>query len=157
LHFYSFTKSGAFLTEKEKPRSAHLEPMHSPKLVTCSSLAFIGVAAGAFGAHALKAHLIEAGMTSAWDKAVLYQLVHSVAGMAVSLAPEASRSRWLERAVTAWVLGIIFFSGSLYSLALGGPAVRWAGPITPLGGLSFLAGWLFMVVAAAKNPGARQT
>ncbi|HEU5081284.1 MAG TPA: DUF423 domain-containing protein [Opitutaceae bacterium] len=120
--------------------------MSSRSAFIFSALAgFTAVALGAFGAHALKERLAAAAMTSVWDKAVLYHLVHAVAIFAASLTlanESRAGSPWLGRAVGAWLFGILLFSGSLYALALGGP--RWTGFITPFGGLSFLAGWLFV-------------
>lgn len=109
-------------------------------------LGFTGVAAGAFGAHALKATLVAREMTTAWDKAVLYQLVHAVVLLVVNLQPA---SRGLRAAAWCWIAGVIFFSGSLYGLALGGP--RILGPITPLGGLALLAGWAVIAVTACTT------
>lgn len=107
-----------------------------------------GVALGAFGAHALKAQLHAAGSESTWDTAVQYHLIHAVALLvlafwarsAPALASSVSTSGWL------FVVGIVLFSGSLYGLALGGP--RWLGPVTPLGGLAFIVGWLWLLKPA---------
>jgi len=98
-----------------------------------------GVILGAFGAHALEARLAEAGMTSTWETAVLYHLVHSVALLAVAMVNDPARHR-----LTAilWGAGILLFSGSLYGLSLGGPG--WLGPVTPLGGLALIAGWILI-------------
>lgn len=114
---------------------------------------FSGVALGAFGAHALKATLAVSGFASIWETAVLYQLVHAVAALAVSLHAQ-SRSpdacKWPARACGCWLLGIGLFSGSLYLLALGGP--HWLGPVTPLGGGFLLAGWGCVIVSGFKSP-----
>ena len=56
---------------------------------------------------------------------------------------------WLARAARAWIVGVVLFAGSLYALALGGP--RWLGPITPLGGVCLLLGWLSVVIAGLKK------
>jgi uncharacterized membrane protein YgdD (TMEM256/DUF423 family) len=112
-------------------------------------LGFSGVALGAFGAHALKATLLANGTLATWQTAVLYQLVHAVALLALAgiLAP----ARSAQRIASCWIGGVLLFSGSLYGLALGGP--KWLGPVTPLGGLGFLVGWLLLMwVAFRKNP-----
>jgi uncharacterized membrane protein YgdD (TMEM256/DUF423 family) len=112
-----------------------------------------GVGLGAFGAHALKAQLTATDMLSAWQTAVLYQLLHTVALLALNAwmaSQTQAANRWLHRAANCWVAGIILFSGSLYSLALGGP--KWLGPVTPLGGLALLAGWSLLLVDALKSP-----
>ena len=110
-----------------------------------------GVIAGAFGSHALKEHLIAWGTLATWQTAVQYQLLHALALIAASLHATGSTAahRWLARACTCWSLGVALFSGSLYGLAVGGP--RWLGPITPLGGLFLIAGWLCLAGAAPKR------
>jgi uncharacterized membrane protein YgdD (TMEM256/DUF423 family) len=117
-----------------------------------------GVVLGAFGAHALKVSLAQRGMADVWDTAVKYQLVHAVALLALAAWIEARSANgqddpgWRKAATWAarcWVAGISLFSGSLYLLALGGP--RWLGPITPLGGLALIAGWVLLAVAAGKE------
>ena len=110
----------------------------------------ISVILGAFGAHALKARL-SADVLSAFQTAVQYQMMHSLALIAVGLwllrHPEDMLSRY---AALAFCFGILFFSGSLYGLTLGGP--RWLGPVTPIGGTLFIAGWLLFAAAAIKTP-----
>ena len=110
----------------------------------------ISVMLGAFGAHALKARL-SADALSAFQTAVQYQMMHSLALIAVGLwllrHPDDMLSRY---AAVAFCFGILFFSGSLYGLTLGGP--RWLGPVTPIGGTLFIAGWLLFAVAAIKTP-----
>jgi uncharacterized membrane protein YgdD (TMEM256/DUF423 family) len=105
-----------------------------------AAFCFIAVALGAFGAHALKATLQSSGMLDAWNKAVLYHLVHAVALLALALYGAGNRGAYLLLAA-----GILFFSGSLYTMAL--TNIRWLGAITPLGGLCFLAGWAWLVIA----------
>lgn len=118
------------------------EPISRP-LITASSLAAgLGVALGAFGAHALESKLATNGMLGVWQTAVTYQMLHAIAVFAVAITPQHTSPqiiRWLRRSAWCWLSGILLFSGSLYGLALGGP--RLLGPITPIGGLLFLAGW----------------
>lgn len=104
-----------------------------------AALCFLGVALGAFGAHALRSTLESHGMTDIWNKAVLYHLVHAVALLALSFLKTPNRG-------ACWLLfaGIALFSGSLYLMAV--TNLRWFGPITPLGGLCFLAGWAWLVI-----------
>ena len=99
---------------------------------------------GAFGAHALSERLDDRQL-QVWSTAVNYQMFHAVALLALALWGSAS-GRSIQPAATLFALGVIAFSGSLYVLALGGP--RWLGPITPLGGLCFLAGWGFLALLA---------
>jgi len=107
-----------------------------------------GVGLGAFGAHALHGFLATQGTLGTWETAVHYQLLHAVALLAAAVGLRSGEARALAWAVRAWSAGIMLFSGSLYLLALGGP--RWLGPVTPLGGLGLIAGWL--CVAAAASP-----
>ena len=103
-------------------------------------LCFLAVALGAFGAHALRSTLETRDMLDVWNKAVLYHFIHAIALFALALYGTANRGAW-------WLLfaGIFLFSGSLYLLALSN--VRWLGAITPLGGLCFLAGWAWLIIA----------
>jgi len=123
-----------------------------PTLLAAGLLGLTGVALGAFGAHALRDTLLERGMTSAWETASRYQLLHAVALLGVAAGVRnvpATAQRWLGWAALCWTVGTVIFSGSLYALALGGP--RWLGPVTPLGGLSLMAGWICVVVAASAK------
>ena len=108
-----------------------------------------GVALGAFGAHALKDSLTARGTLPIWQTAVLYQLVHSAALLALAGGRDSHASP-SARVGACWVAGIVLFSGSLYGLALGGP--RFLGPITPLGGLAFLVGWALIFWNAIRSP-----
>ena len=110
--------------------------------------AFVGVAAGAFGAHGLKGRL-DADMLTIFETGARYQMYHAFALVAAAWAAE----RWPSTAVTAsgwlFVAGTVLFSGSLYALSLSG--VRWLGAITPFGGVAFLAGWLCLAWAAWRG------
>lgn len=103
------------------------------------------VAIGAFGAHGLKPHLTEY-QVQIFEKGVQYQFCHVLALLAVALLLRQKPEQvWLRRAGWLFVTGIAFFSGSLYLLAcreLLPFSVSWAGPVTPIGGLCFIAGWL---------------
>jgi uncharacterized membrane protein YgdD (TMEM256/DUF423 family) len=108
-------------------------------------LCFLAVALGAFGAHSLRSTLEARGMADVWNKAVFYHFIHAVALLALALYGTINRGAW-------WLLfaGIFLFSGSLYLLALIPQARDWLGPITPVGGLCFLAGWAWLVLAPPK-------
>jgi uncharacterized membrane protein YgdD (TMEM256/DUF423 family) len=108
-----------------------------------SGLCFLAVAVGAFGAHGLRSTLEARGMVDVWNKAVFYQFIHAVALLVLALYGTINRGAcWLL------LIGIFLFSGSLYLLAL--TNLRWLGPITPVGGLCFLAGWAWLVLAPPK-------
>ena len=139
----------------------HKDICENPRkiLLFSSILGVLGVILGAFGAHALKADLQARDMTGAWDTAVKYQLVHAVALLALAAWLEArlgsgqatsGQSQKLAAwAANFWFGGVILFSGSLYGLALGGPL--WLGPVTPLGGLALITGWVLLAVAAWRG------
>lgn len=123
----------------------------APRWIALSAgvLGFTGVALGAFGAHALKETLTARASLPTWQTAVLYQLVHSIALLVIAGWPVVGgKIVWAAR---CWTAGIILFSGSLYSLSLGGP-IKFIWPITPLGGLAFLLGWLFIAWNAFQSP-----
>jgi uncharacterized membrane protein YgdD (TMEM256/DUF423 family) len=110
---------------------------------------FLAVAAGAFGAHALRARL-GPDLLAVFETGARYQMYHALALVAAAWVvtrwpgPLAAWAGWL------FVAGTIVFSGSLYALALTG--VRWLGAVTPLGGLCFLAGWLSLAIAVWRAP-----
>jgi len=101
----------------------------------------LGVICGAFGAHALRARLAPEQL-SAWETAVHYQLFHAVVLLALGLYGAAT-SRPLGAAPWLFAAGIVCFSGSIYGLVLGGP--RILGPVTPIGGLALIAGWISLL------------
>jgi uncharacterized membrane protein YgdD (TMEM256/DUF423 family) len=105
-----------------------------------AALCFLAVALGAFGAHWLKPSLEANNLVDAWNKAVLYHFIHAIALLVLALVGSTNRGAW-------WLLfaGIIIFSGSLYVMGLTG--LRSLGPITPLGGLCFLAGWAWLIIS----------
>ena len=111
--------------------------------------ALLSVAAGAFGAHALRGRLSPEYL-AVFETAARYQMYHALALLAVAWAA----SNWpgpLPR-VAGWcfVVGTLLFSGSLYGLALTG--IRWLGAITPLGGVAFLAGWVCLLLSGTYGP-----
>lgn len=108
---------------------------------------FISVAAGAFGAHALKARL-GADLLAIFETGARYQMFHALALVAVGLLAQSRPHALLTAAGFSFLTGTLLFSGSLYVLALSG--VRWLGAITPLGGLGFLAGWAILAAAALR-------
>lgn len=115
----------------------------------------LAVAIGAFGAHGLKPRLTEYQLTI-FEKSVQYQFYHALALALVGLLLERRpENRGLRLAGWFFTAGIALFSGSLYLLAcrdLMPFSAAWAGPVTPVGGLCFLAGW--GVLAWHSRPGA---
>jgi len=113
-----------------------------------TALAGLSVAAGAFGAHGLRARLAPE-MLEVFETAARYQMYHALGLLAVAWAV----SRWPGTMTVAagwcFVAGIAIFSGSLYALALSG--VRWLGAITPIGGVAFLAGWMLLALTVLRR------
>lgn len=109
-------------------------------------LALIGVAGGAFGAHALRGRL-SADMLAIFETAVRYQMYHALGLIAVALLSARSPSGALTASGWLFAIGTVIFSGSLYLLTLTG--ARWWGAVTPIGGACFLAGWGCFVWAVA--------
>ncbi|MCB9684828.1 MAG: DUF423 domain-containing protein [Alphaproteobacteria bacterium] len=106
----------------------------------------LAVMLGAFGAHGLKGWVDDPHLLEIWDKAARYHLVHAVALMGVAAHP-----RRPNVAGGGFVLGTLLFSGSLYAMTLTG--ATWLGAITPLGGLSFIAGWIALAAAPTQVSG----
>ena len=120
-----------------------------------ASLTGLGVLLGAFGAHWLRARL-ETQALEWFQTGLNYHFIHSLSLIALALIviwlrtmTVPSSSAFLSHAAVAFIVGIILFSGSLYLMALGAP--RWLGMVAPLGGLSFLAGWVLLVVSIARQ------
>ncbi len=116
-------------------------------LVVGSTSAFLAVAAGAFGAHALRDRLDDS-LLAVFETGVRYQMYHALALLAVAWVMD----RW-GGGLVAWsgwlfVAGTVVFSGSLYLLALTGQ--RLFGAVTPLGGVAFLAGWVALLVGIIR-------
>ncbi|OAS21458.1 DUF423 domain-containing protein [Paenibacillus oryzisoli] len=116
-------------------------------LILGSLNAFLSVALGAFGAHILKAKIPD--KIDVFQTGVHYHMIHAVALLVIALLADKLGNTSLVNA-SGWAIfiGIILFSGSLYGLSLTG--IKVFGPITPLGGLSFLVGWILLAIAAFK-------
>lgn len=102
---------------------------------------------GAFGAHALQARLTPERL-DVYETAVRYQFYHSLGLLAIGVVARMSPTPLLKWAALLIVFGIVLFSGSIYALSFGAP--RALGPITPLGGLALIAGWVLFAVAAVR-------
>ena len=110
-------------------------------LVLAAASGFLSVALGALGAHSLKNLLDEYGK-SIYEKAVTYQMFHTMGLFIVGLLQMSIRDTSLSFAGWSFIMGIFLFSGTLYLLALTG--IKWLGAITPVGGTAFLLGWAFL-------------
>ena len=113
----------------------------------------LGVAAGAFGTHAL-ADRLPVDLLDVFATGARYHLLHSLALLVVGLATDrGTEPRLWNLAGWLFTAGILVFAGSLYTLALTG--AHWLGALTPVGGLCFLVGWGVVAVAALRDPGKR--
>jgi len=113
-------------------------------LAIAGLLLALATACGAFGAHALKAHLTPERL-QLWETAVRYQFFQALGLLGVGLALRSLDAAVLRHAALLIVVGIVLFSGSLYALSLGGP--RALGVLTPVGGVAWIAGWLLFAYA----------
>lgn len=127
-----------------------MEPKNSFWLAVGACSGFLAVAAGAFGAHALR-HSLSPEKLGIFETGARYQMYHALVLCVIGLWGTRLRqppgTLWTLNA-SGWFFtaGTLFFSGSLYLLALGGP--RWLGPATPIGGVCFLAGWAMLAWSA---------
>ncbi len=109
----------------------------------------IGVGCGAFGAHGLR-DIISAQDMQIWEKAVFYQLIHSLAALVLLVTPHTlCDEKRSTRCAALFLIGTLVFSGSLYTLVL--TNMRWLGAITPLGGSCFIVSWVLVAVAAYRR------
>ncbi len=115
-------------------------------------LAGVGVALGAFAAHGLKA-MLAPYLVEVFQTGVLYQFIHAIAILICGLLGlqqiGAKSQKYFSIAAVCFIIGILCFSGSLYALAITG--IKWFGPITPLGGITFMLGWGMFVFAAVQS------
>lgn len=119
----------------------------STTIVVAAILGLTGVAAGAFGAHALDDRL-DAAQLGAYETAVRYQLYHALALIGAAWVGGLRPSRAAVASAGCMTIGVVLFSGSIYGLTLLG--WKWLGPITPLGGLLLMIGWVLLAVAGTR-------
>jgi uncharacterized membrane protein YgdD (TMEM256/DUF423 family) len=122
---------------------------HSDRLALRLGALFglFGVILGAMAAHGpVHDYLDQKGHLDFWGKAVTYQFYHGLALLAIGQGRNARRGT-----VVCWLIGTVFFSGSLYILALDSTQ-KWVGPFTPLGGLFLVAGWAWLWITLLRKP-----
>jgi len=119
-------------------------------LRAAGALGMTGVMLGAFGAHALRGR-VSPEMLEVYKTGVSYHLWHALGLLGISLLVD--RLRWPRVTLALFIGGVVVFSGTLYLLAISG--VRWLGAITPLGGLSLIAGWATLLASRGAGPSAR--
>ncbi|MGB1478298.1 MAG: DUF423 domain-containing protein [Marinobacter salsuginis] len=112
-------------------------------------MALLAVMAGAFGAHGLRGLVSDRGL-EVFQTAVTYQMYHSIALVLLALlSGQGLPRKWLGWSAGFFLVGILLFSGSLYLLVL--TDIRWIGPITPLGGMSFMVGWALLITSGLRR------
>ncbi|CAN5875635.1 DUF423 domain-containing protein [soil metagenome] len=124
-------------------------------LITGFIFAALAIIIGAFAAHALK-ELVDPGSLQHFETGARYQVYHAFAIMICGiLAKIFGESRFIKIAGILFVMGIILFSGSLYVLSTkdvtGLNSLKWIGPLTPLGGLCFIAGWIVLAIGVMRK------
>lgn len=128
--------------------------MHKGLLQIAAILGSLSVALGAFAAHALKRVAPEAAVTI-FETGVRYQFYHVFALMLVAIVYRDYPNKWMLWSGNCFIIGIILFSGSLYTLtwikSADKQGLNWVGAVTPLGGLAFIIGWLCLFVALLKG------
>jgi uncharacterized membrane protein YgdD (TMEM256/DUF423 family) len=129
--------------------------MHKRFLIAASFFGGLSVALGAFGAHGLESITEDEKILHGFQTGVQYQMIHALALLALAILYEKFPDNWMKWAGNSFIAGIILFSGSLYMLTFlkiqESSAVKFVGPVTPLGGLFFIAGWLFLLIAVLKK------
>ena len=118
---------------------SHLAPLRAAAL-----LGMLALALGAFGAHSLKELLLRNQTAAIWEKAVFYHFIHALMLFVLAGRAPFQPGPWL-----CFLAGIVLFSGSLYLLALTNQ--HWLGAITPIGGISFMVGWLWLALAPLQS------
>ncbi|HEX4876348.1 MAG TPA: DUF423 domain-containing protein [Chitinophagaceae bacterium] len=129
--------------------------MHRNYFITAAVLGALGVALGAFGAHGLQQLTTDEKILHSYQTGVQYQVYHSIALLIAAAVAEKLNEKYFKWAALCFTVGVIFFSGSLYIITYlkiqESDAARYLGPVTPLGGLLFIAGWLLLAVSALKK------
>ena len=117
-------------------------------VVVAAFSALTAVMLGAFGAHGLKA-VLSVSELNTFEIGVRYQMYHALAMLILPALTHVVSQAWLKRVAVAFATGTLLFSGSLYLLVMTGS--KWFGPVTPMGGVAFMIGWIMLVVGAFKN------
>ena len=129
--------------------------MHKNYLVSAAIFGGLAVALGAFGAHGLESITKDEKILHVFQTGVQYQMYHALALLFVALLFDKLPGKWIKWVGICFITGIILFSGSLYLLTFlkiqESNAVKFVAPITPLGGVFFIAGWLCLLIAALKK------
>jgi uncharacterized membrane protein YgdD (TMEM256/DUF423 family) len=128
--------------------------MHKNYLGISALLGAITVATGAFGAHGLQRITADPAILHSYQTAVEYQMVHVLGLLVIGILFERFAPYWLAWAANLFLAGIFLFSGSIYILTylkINGMNTSWIGPVTPVGGVLFIAGWLALLLAVQRK------
>lgn len=129
--------------------------MHKNYLIAAAFFGGTSVALGAFGAHGLESITKDEKIVHVFQTGVQYQMYHALALLAVGILWEKFSNRRMTWSANCFIIGIVLFSGSLYLLTLlkmqESNAAKFVGPITPLGGVFLITGWLFLLLAVLKK------
>ena len=118
-----------------------------------AALGAIAVCFGALGAHTLE-KMLSAKSLASWETAVRYQLIHAVVVLIIALNDRLVSEKNAHRILNLFILGVLLFSGSIYLLStqsISGLHVPLLGPITPIGGLLMIAGWIMLFLQSVKS------
>ncbi len=132
--------------------------MNKRFLITAAFLGALSVLLGAFAAHKLK-DIFEPSLLQVFETAVKYQMYHSLALVAAGILHKEFPAKQIIWAGNLFLAGIILFSGSLYAICImkhQGISPGFAGPLTPVGGLCFISGWLLLAVGLSKKTAVSQ-
>lgn len=129
--------------------------MNNRTLAWASAILLLAVGLGAFGTHGIEKH-VDIGAYHNWQTAAQYQFYHGLALLGLATLEGRLATRLITLVRILFVLGVVCFSGSLYLLAtrqmMGTEMLtRFLGPITPLGGLMFMAGWTVLLLGALRK------
>ncbi len=129
--------------------------MHKASLIYATIFGGLAVVLGAFGAHGLEGITTDEQILHGFQTAVQYQMYHAFALFAGGILYPSFQNRWLLWASRCFVTGILLFSGSLYLLTFlkvqGSSAIRFVGPVTPLGGMFLIFGWLCLLISIFRE------
>ena len=127
--------------------------MHRKFVIAGAILGALGVALGAFGAHGLQNLTSDEKILHSYQTGVQYQVYHSLALLGIAALYDKLPEKWTRWAGNCFIYGSILFSGSLYVISflkIQGSSVKLLGPVTPVGGLLFVGGWVCLLIAALK-------
>lgn len=129
--------------------------MHKKYITIAALLGGTGVALGAFGAHGLQRITEDEKILHGYQTAVQYQLWHALALLCVGILFEKFSNKMLNWSANCFIVGTLLFSGSLYLLTFlkiqDSSMVKFVGPVTPLGGVFFILGWLLLLLSVSRS------